>query len=132
MSALWNVQQAIFSALNGVISRAVYSVGNVPDNTEGVYAVIGEATSAAHDADAQTGFEVTAVVHSWDSDPNSRGTKNVDLLMGEVYDVLNRANLAVTGYTLLDCFFEFEQAMIDPDGLTAHGVQRFRVLLTAN
>lgn len=130
MSALWELQKAIFAELDGVISQPVFSVGNVPDNTEGVYAVIGEESATAHDADAQTGFEIAVTLHSWDSDPNSRGLKNVKVLMSEIYTQLNRADLSVAGYTVLDCFFEFEQAMIDPDGLTGHGVQRFRVILT--
>lgn len=132
MSALWEVQKAVYAALNGVLSVPVYSMGNAPDNIATTYTVIGEATSTADDSDQRLGFSVGVIVHTWDSDPNSRGFNQVEPVMGEIYDALNRVNLTFTGYTLTDCFFDYEQAIIDSDGLTAHGVQRFRVLLTTN
>lgn len=132
MSALWEVHKAVYTALNGVISSAVYAMGNVPDGLATTYAVVGEATAAADDSDQRLGFSIAVVVHTWDSDPDSRGFNQVEPLMGEIYAALNRVNLTFTGYTLTDSFFEFEQANIDSDGLTAHGVQRFRVLVTTD
>lgn len=132
MSALWGVQEAVFSALDAALTESVYSLGDVPDNIQTVYAVVGEASAEQHDADGQLGFSVVTTVHIWDSNPENHGFSAVKPLMGEVYDALNRAALAISGYTLIDSFFEFEQAMMDPDGLTAHGAQRFRVLLTTN
>lgn len=132
MSALWAVQEAVFAALDTGLVAPVYSLGNVPDNLATQYAVVGEATAEADDSDGRLGFSVVITVHSWDSDPDSHGFGRVKPLMNDVYTVLNRAALVVSGYTLTDSFFEFEQAMMDPDGLTAHGAQRFRVLLTTN
>lgn len=132
MSALWPVQEAVFAILDAALTVDVHSLGGVPDNLQAVHAVVGEASAEADDSDARLGFSVVTTVHTWDSDPNSHGFGQVKPLMKKVYDALNRVDLAVTGYTLVDCFFEFEQAMMDPDGLTAHGAQRFRVLLTTN
>ena len=46
-------------------------------------------------------------------------------------DALDRQALSLTGHNLVLLRFEFSQAMLDPDGLTRHGVQRFRALTQA-
>lgn len=131
MSALWQVQTAVYGALTAALPTAkIYSIGNAPDSENGVYSVIGDSSAVADDTDQRLGFQVSTTVHTWEFNSSTRGFKNVEARMKEIYQTLNRAALAVSGYTLVDCFFEFEQAMIDSDGLTPHGVQRFKVLLT--
>lgn len=131
MSALWETQKAVYGLITAALpTRPVFSLGGVPDNFEGSFIVIGDATGAGDDTDQTLGQQVTVTVHTWDFSSTARGMKNVKELMAEVYTVLNRAEFPVSGYTLTDCFFEFEQAMLDSDGLTPHGVQRFRILLT--
>lgn len=132
MSALWPVQKAVYETLNAALSVGVYSLGNVPEGLDATYTVVGESTAEADDTDDRLGFSVVTTVHTWDTDDNSRGFNNVKPLMGEIYTALHRVNLSVSGYTVTDCFFEFEQVNIDADGLTAHGAQRVRVLLTTN
>lgn len=131
MSSLWAVQTALLAEMKAAMPTAnVYSVGAVPDNQTGVYYAIGDGFATADDTDGRLGFQVIATVHSWDVTADARGYKNLKKAMSGAYSALHRANLAVTGYTLVDCLFEFEEARIDSDGLTAHGVQRFKILLT--
>ena len=127
MSAAWEVQKAIFAALDGNIAAPVFDA--VPENQTAPYIVIGDDTAVAFDADLQTGFDMTLTIHTWSI---YRGLKEVKTLMGEVYDLLNRATLAVSGYTVLDIVNEYGQPFLDGDGVTRHGVQRFRILLTKN
>lgn len=129
MSADWELQKAVYSALDAALSVGVYSLGGVPQKLESLYVVIGNTTLIPHDTDGLTGFEVTIVIDSWDSDDTSEGFGKLKPLMGEIYTALNRVNLAVAGYNVLDCFFEFQNSMLDPDGVTTHGVQRFRAIL---
>ena len=130
MSASWELQKAIYTTLEAALVQPVYSLGNVPQAFEGVYVVVGDSTLLPHDSDQQLGFECTIKVDTWDNDPNSRGFNQLKPLMGEVYNALNRATFTVTGYTLVDIQSEFEQPFLDPDGVTTHGVQRFRAILT--
>ncbi|MCK4957750.1 MAG: DUF3168 domain-containing protein [Planctomycetes bacterium] len=127
MSAEWEVQVAVLAALDGNVNAPVFD--NVPENQAAPYIVIGDDTSTPHDADLQTGFDMTLTIHSWST---YRGKKEVKALMGEVYNLLNRAPLAVTGYTVIDIMSEYGQTFLDSDGVTRHGVQRFRILLTTN
>jgi hypothetical protein len=130
MSASWELQKAIYGVLNAALTAPVYSLGNVPHNLKSVYAVVGDSTLVPHDSDLQLGFECTVKIDTWDNNPRSRGFGKLKPLMGEVYNALNRATFTVSGYTLVDIQAEYEQPMLDPDGVTTHGVQRFRAILT--
>ena len=130
MSADFEVQKTIYNVLTAGLTVDVYSMGNVTQDIEAVFVVIGSATLIPHDADGQTGFEVTIVIDTWDNVETSKGFGQIKPVMGEIYDLINRADLTVTGYKVLDSMFDFQQSFIDRDGITAHGVQRFRIILT--
>jgi len=132
MSATWELQKTIYTILNTGLTVPVFSLGATPDNQSGVYVVIGEDTATPHDADLQTGFDITLMIHVWDKNPLSKGLKVAKEEAGNIYNLLNRSNINVTGYTVLDCVSEFERSTIESDGITGHSIQRFRVLMTTN
>jgi len=122
------LQIAIFNALNGNLGTAqVYANGNAPDNLQAVYVTIGNDTHVEFDNDTSLGFESTITLHAFDK-TGQRGFVNLKPLMGECYNLLHRANIAVNGFKLLGIDQEFEDAFIDSDGLTPHGVLRYRVI----
>lgn len=131
-SVNWELQKAVYSALNGVISAPVYD--EAPHGKKGEYVTIGAMTAVDESTDRTVGFSCTITLHSWSvrSGSSSQGFKKVYELMGEVYDVLNRGTLTAVGYTVLGVDLEFEDAFRDPDGRTRHGVQRFRAILKTN
>ena len=131
MSAEALIDDAIFQALDEALSEPVYGAGNVPDNIKSLYVVIGNNTAIDWSTDGRTGFEVTITIHTWDAISTSRGFYNLKLLMGKVYITLNRVKLSTPGYNALELDYEFSESMLDPDGLTTHGVQRFRAYMRA-
>jgi hypothetical protein len=124
MSAELEIQKAVFARLNNVLSIPVYD--NVPDNAQAPYVVIGDDTLVEFDSDGTSGFEATVTVHSWSI---YRGRAEVKNIMGLIYDALHRAELNVQGYNLLGCDCEFSETFLESDGVTRHGVQRFRILI---
>lgn len=124
MSAELEIQKAVFARLNNVLSIPVYD--NVPDNAQAPYVVIGDDTLVEFDSDGTSGFEATVTVHSWSV---YRGRAEVKNIMGLIYDALHRAELNVQGYNLLGCDCEFSETFLESDGVTRHGVQRFRILI---
>ena len=125
MSAEWEVQKAIFAKLN--IDLAVPVFDFVPqESAPSNYVTIGADTLAPFSTDGKNGFDGTLVIHSW---AVANGRKTIKTLQGAVYDSLNRADLAVTGYNSIGIDFEFSETNLDPDGVTYHGVQRFRILI---
>lgn len=132
MSASWELQKAIFATLDAALTVGVYSLGNVPDGLTGLFVVVGNSTMLANDTSETLGFEATITIDTWDNDPLSRGFNKLKPLMGEVYTALNRATFVIAGYTLVDIQAEYEQPFLDPDGVTTHGVQRFRAIISTN
>lgn len=123
-------QQAIFTALNGNITATVYDdVPILPNGqplTNFPYVVIGNDTFVPWDTDDTVGGEMTITLHIWS---RAAGFKECKAIMGEIYAILHRAQLTVTGYNLVDCLCEFSETMTDADGETRHGVARYRLTI---
>lgn len=130
MSFELSVQQAVFTALSGVISCQVYD--DAPYQTDGLpldqmtFVVIGNDTFVPFDTDETLGAEMTVTLHVWSRYP---GMKQVKTILGEIYDALNRATLTATGYDFIDCLHEFSETKRASDGETRHGVTRYRITL---
>ena len=124
MSAELEVQKAVYSALDTALNIPVYD--DVPDNAVAPYVVIGDDTFVEFDSDGESGFEATVTVHSWSI---YRGRAQVKTIMGSIYDALHRAELNVQGYNLLGCDCEYSETFLESDGVTRHGVQRFRIFI---
>lgn len=124
------LQQAVYDQLSGYPGMpAVYD--DVPVDVKGQpavafpYVVIGEDTHIPFDTDDSLGSESTLTLHTWS---RYRGKKECKEIMALNYDALTRQSLAVDGYDLITIEFEYSEVVLDPDGITRHGVQRFRAL----
>jgi len=115
------IQAAIFARLS-TLSTPVFD--HVPQGTAFPYIVIGDDTSIPWDTDTSLGTETTCTIHVWSRE---RGRKQVKAIMDAVYASLNRASFAIAGGVLIECIYEFSESFMDPDGLTRHGVMRFRL-----
>jgi hypothetical protein len=52
--------------------------------------------------------------------------------MSVVYDILHESSLSVSGADLINMRFEFSDIIKENDGITTHGVQRFRVFVLSS
>lgn len=122
------IQQLIFTTLNDGLSYPVYD--DVPFLPEGMprenfpYVVIGDDTLIPFDNDTDIGVEGTLTIHVWSK---YRGRKEAKDIQGEIYNLLNRASLSITGFKVVDILFEFSETFVEQDGVTRHGAQRFRI-----
>ena len=126
-----NVQKAIFSTLSAD-STLDSLIGNnkilddVPQGTGYPYVQIGEETTidaGVKDADAQ---EYTLTVHIWS---RYRGNKETKEIAERIYTLLHNSAISVTGASLANIRNEFFTVLVDDDGLTRHGVMRFRAIV---
>ena len=53
-------------------------------------------------------------------------------IMAKIYDLLHNVTLTVTNATFVNIREEFTSTMMDSDGITRHGIMRFRVVLFDN
>lgn len=120
------IQTAIYEAV-AAIGYPTYD--DVPQVTAYPYIVVGDDRSIPFDTDDSVGSETTCTIHVWSQ---YRGRKEVKEIMRSIYHTLNRANLDITGGQLIECHAEFEESFLEPDGLTRHGVIRFRLIVEEN
>lgn len=125
------VQSAIYTALINHSPLMSLATGGVLDDVEQdkadfPYVTIGEAQHNDWSTDTESGHEVTCMIHVWSRQPGRRETK---LIQGAIYAALHRAALTYDDVDFIDCQFVSSESFIDPDGLTRHGVQQFRILI---
>lgn len=122
MSFAAAIQEAVFDCLSNA-GLTVYD--NVPEDAAFPYVVIGEDTHAPFDTDDSLGAESTVTIHVWS---RYRGKKEAKELQATIYNALTRAELSIDSHDLITIEFEYSDVLLDPDGITRHGVQRFRCL----
>ena len=93
------------------------------------YVVLFEAGLDGDNNDCSLGFDGVLNIHSW---TDQRDMAVIGDIQKAIYDVLNRAELVMTGYELIELHQEFSTILRDPDGITLHGVQRYRIILQTN
>ena len=125
------VQDAIYNRLVATISSAQIfdDVPGLPEgkpNSDFPYIVIGEDTGRPWDTDDVLGSQVFISLHVWS---RYAGKKEVKAIMRDCYDALNRqaSNLSAPGFRFVDCLFDFAEVFDEIDGVTRHGVCRFKL-----
>lgn len=118
------LQAAIFNALDGVPGMPpVYD--DVPENVPFPYVVIGDDVSAAFDDDCGSGADSMVTIHVWSTYPGRAEAKQI---LDLIYRTLHRSNLVIAGNVTITIDADYQMTLLDPDGVTRHGVIRFRVL----
>jgi len=109
-------------------SPAVFT--HVPQDLESYpYVVLFDSGMTSENNDAYLGFEGVFNLHSW---TDQRDMAVIGNIQKAIYDVLNHAELTMTGYEVPDIQQEFSTILRDPDGITLHGVQRYKILIKSN
>jgi len=129
----YNLQLAIYDALasaplgvQGVYDNPT-QVSNPDDNGAFPFVTVGDATLSDWSDDCKSGFEASIVIHTWSRAAHHLETKQVQ---GNIYNALHRAELTVDGQPVITSEFVSSDAFRDSDGVTIHGVSRFRVVLS--
>ena len=126
------LQQTVFNALDqsSTLQNLVTDVYDfVPEGTAFPYVKIGEQTMVDNGTKNKQGTDFTIEVHTFSRYRWSVEIKNI---MSVVYDILQESSLSVSGASLINMRFEFSDIIKENDGLTTHGVQRFRVFVLSS
>lgn len=128
----FELQQAVFSVLNGD-STLTSSLGasvfdDVPDHQAVTYPYVqlGEDVTIDYSTKDTTGSETTMTIHIWS---RYRGSKETKQIIDRIHSLLHDSSLSVTGRNLINMRSEFSDVLRDPDGITRHGVMRFRAVM---
>lgn len=120
-AAAWPVQVAIYGRLAADLAPVpVYDMA--PATAAFPYVTIGEFTGADEYDKSDDSERLTLTLHVWS---RKTGRKECKEIMGRVRASLHGKELPVAGFLPIALRQEFATDMIDPDGLTVHGVVRF-------
>ena len=130
---IFELQKSVFSALNGASitdaggSAITCVFDDVPQDTAYPYIVIGEETASNISTKTLDMHEHTLTIHTWSQ---YRGRKEIKVIMEQIYDTLNNASLSVSGGQAVNMKQEFLTTLVDADGITRHGIMRFRAVVS--
>ena len=124
------LQTAIYSTLsNDNNLTSTLGAGVFDEVTEGAtypFVLLGEETAIDYGTKDLVGGETTINIHIWSQYKGSKETKNI---MDRIHDLLHDSDISVSGFNLINLRFEYSDIMRDPDGVTRHGVMRFRAII---
>ena len=124
----FQLQSAIYTALNVNAITNTLNCGVYDEVVEGnsyPFITLGEETAIDYSTNNLVGAETTVNVHIWS---RYKGAKQTKEIMDKVHDLLHDVSLTVSGVNLINLRFEYSDILRDPDGITRHGVMRFRAI----
>lgn len=129
-SASWALQQAIFAQLtnDGALIELLGGVrvyDDVPVRAEFPYVTFAQGSERDWSTGGDAGSEHALTLHVW-----SRGTgrKEAQVVMEALRASLHDASLTPTGHRLVNLRHETSDVRRDTDGVTYHGIVRFRAV----
>ena len=129
----WNLQKAIYDTLDGSVTgmdgASVTVYDDVPEDVSYPYVILGEETTANNGSVTLDGVEHTLTIHVWSQ---YRGRREIKEIMESVYSLLHNTAISVSGASLVNIRQEFSNTLAENDGITRHGVMRFRVVVFDN
>ena len=99
---------------------------HVPQDAAFPYEVVGEPNGVDHDTDDSLGWDAELTIHQLS---RFRGFEEVERIQRENDDAINRAEPVLTDGRIVTLHRVSVDGVLDPDGLTRHGIHRFRAIL---
>ena len=126
------LQESIYSTLNGDSTLGALIQGvfdSVPDGQSLPVVTIG--TQSTSDNGTKT-LDARDYIFNVDVYSDYRGMKEIKNIQKEIYRLLHESSLSVSGASFVDCRCEFTTDILEDDGITRHGVMRFRAFVMDN
>ncbi len=130
--SLWDVQSGVYSRLTGHAAlTALLPAGangifdHVPQQTAFPYVAIGETASRPLDTQGGHGHDTSLSIHVY---TRSAGMRDLRRIMAAAYDALHDADFTVPDQVLALCRCQSIESAIEGDGITRHGILRFRII----
>lgn len=125
MLPLAEVQAAVYAALVPALAPVPVLDQAGPDQ-EFPYCTLGEFSAQEFDTLTDEAVDMDMTVHVWSRQP---GMQEAQQMMRTAKDALHRKSFALPGgIQHVTTIWEFAQTLRDADGMTRHGVLRFRIL----
>jgi len=124
MLPLSGIQTSIYNALVPALSP-VPVLDEAGPNQPFPYLTIGETISVKSDTLREQAVDAEITIHVWSRQPGAQETQS---LMAIAKDALHDQRLPASGFQWVTTTWIYGQTVKDVDGITRHGILRFRVL----
>jgi hypothetical protein len=101
----------------------VFDIRGVPENQAFDYITLGKIQERPNNTFGRRGYDDTVWVHIWS---RALGTKNVEGMMARLNVLFDWQPLSMATQTHIFTMFDWSDVFEDPDGLTLHGVVRYK------
>lgn len=122
------VQKAVYDLLTAASISAVTEIRDTPikklSASDFPFIEIGSSQTIAADAGGDSGIDEYLDIHCYS---RANGQKEIKEIMSAIYLALHHQSLSVTGRVSACCWFDDGRVIDDPDGLTRHGIQTFKI-----
>jgi hypothetical protein len=122
-SPLFELQKAIFGRL-AVVSCPVHDA--VPQGSMFPYVTLGEDTAIDWSSKTTNGQETTVTLHVWS---RYNGYAEAKQIGGEVIELMTVSPLIMTGFEADSARLDMQEYIVDSDGITRHGILKFRLFI---
>lgn len=117
------VLEKIYADLDLALTEEVYN-GDALQDAPYPYVILEAMELNQQDTNTETGFDGTFNVHTWSI---YDGSQEASTIQKTIYDTLHRNEFDTTNWCLSQIGQQFVNLTTGPDGITRHGVQRFRI-----
>ena len=126
------LQERIYSTLNGdsTLGGLVNGIfDSLPEGQTLPVVIIGAQSTSDNGSKNLDGRDY---IFNVDVYSDYRGMKEIKNIQKEIYRLLHESSLSVSGASFVDCRCEFTTDILEDDGITRHGVMRFRAFVMDN
>jgi hypothetical protein len=127
-----NLRNAIYTRLTSDATLMALITGvydDVPEITSYPYVVLGDDSDINYGTKTLDGVQYVINIHAWS---RYRGVKEATEILERIYYLLHEYAIVVTGASAVHIRQEFNTVLTDDDGITRHGIIRFRVVIFDN
>ena len=123
------LRQKIYDTLSAdatLIALVSLIYSNAPDNSAYPRIKIGDQPLDDWGSHTHDGFQGEVLIHAW-----TQGESDVECIniMNRVYTVLHNIDLGISGYSTVNFRCASNTILLEPDGRTYQGIQRYSVML---
>lgn len=130
-NAKLELQKDIYAALigNATLMAKINGVFDfIPDNQAFPFVRIGDIEFLDWGTQTFDGFEATIIIDLWHR-PSSRGKAPLHSIMHDIYTTLHKNVFSIPNYSTMVSRFISSNIIVEEDGVTYHGITKFKLIL---